>query len=60
MNLGGKTTLETLPSHKSNNVEVWTEKRDRDETLSELHYSLQVVPKIPMPISLLKNLERQS
>lgn len=27
---------------------------DRDEHFSELHYSLQVVPKIPMPIALLK------
>lgn len=27
---------------------------DLDEQLTELHYSLQVVPKIPMPIALLK------
>jgi ribosome-associated toxin RatA of RatAB toxin-antitoxin module len=27
---------------------------DRDENLSDLHYSLQVVPKIPMPITLLE------
>ncbi|MCU0536928.1 MAG: hypothetical protein MUD14_23825 [Hydrococcus sp. Prado102] len=30
MNSGSKTTLETLPSQKPNNVEVWTEKIDRD------------------------------
>jgi ribosome-associated toxin RatA of RatAB toxin-antitoxin module len=30
MNSGSKTILETLPSQKLNNVEVWTEKIDRD------------------------------
>lgn len=30
MKLDGKTTLETLPSQKLKNVEVWTEKLDRD------------------------------
>lgn len=44
MNLGGKTTLKTLPSKKLKNVEVWTEKIDLDRH--------QISAKITIPHSL--------
>lgn len=43
MNSGSKTILETLPSQKPNNVEVWTEKIDRDR--------YQISAKLPIPHS---------